>query len=67
MTSSGGSDVINDAEIFSEDANPYLVHTGKISFRLVESTKSYQKISFRGGPRGPPHDARRVKGIIPRP
>ena len=61
MTSSGGDDVINDAENFTEDANPYLVHTGKISFRLDKSFKSYQKFSFRGGALRPPQDARRVK------
>ena len=61
MTSSGGNDVINHAEIFTRDANSYLVHTGKISFWLDKNFKSYQKISFRGGPRGPPQDARGVK------
>ena len=32
MTSSGGNDVINHAEIFTRDANSHFVHTGKISF-----------------------------------
>ena len=32
MTSSSGNDVINNAEIFTRDANSHLVHTGKVSF-----------------------------------
>lgn len=48
MTSSGGNDVIDDAGAFTEDANPYLVHTEKISCRLDKSFKNYQRFSFRG-------------------
>ena len=56
MTSSGGNDVINRAEIFTKDANSYLVHFGKISFWLGKNSKSYQKISFRGGGLEAPQD-----------
>ena len=47
MTSSGGNDVINDAEIFTKDANSYLVHTGQILFQLDKYFERYQKNSFR--------------------